>query len=285
MDLTTVLGIGLGFVLISLSILDGSSLSTFIDVPSMLVVLGGTLAAVLVQFPAKQVFSIIALIGVAFRGRESQARELIHEVVEFAKKARREGLLAMEQEVAEHPNEFLRKGVQLVVDGTEPELVRSIMEIDLAAHEERHALGQEVLRAVGAYAPAFGMLGTVIGLIQMLAQLDDPEAIGPGMALALITTFYGVVLANLVFLPMAGKLRFRSQQERLERELIIEGVSPFGGREPADCGGEAPRLPVARGTGPGAGQPDPGRARGGDRRCVVGVAGRTAAGLRAPPTG
>jgi len=224
MDLTTVLGIGLGLVLISLSILDGSSLSTFIDVPSMLVVLGGTLAAVLVQFPAKQVFSIIPLIGVAFRGRESQARELIHEVVEFAKKARREGLLAMEQEVAEHPNEFLRKGVQLVVDGTEPELVRSIMEIDLAAHEERHALGQEVLQAMGAYAPAFGMLGTVIGLIQMLAQLDNPEAIGPGMALALITTFYGVMLANLVFLPMAGKLRVRSQQERLERELIIEGV-------------------------------------------------------------
>lgn len=224
MDLTTILGILVGFSLIGLSIADGSSLASFINLPSVGIVLGGTLAATAVHFPLKQVLSILPLIGITLRGRESRARELIHEVVEFAKKARREGLLAMEQEVAEHPNEFLRKGVQLVVDGTEPELVRSIMEIDLAAHEERHALGQEVLQSMGAYAPAFGMIGTLIGLIQMLSHLDNPESVGPGMAVALITTFYGVILANLVFLPMAGKLKIRSQEERLERELIIEGV-------------------------------------------------------------
>jgi len=224
MDLTTILGLVMGFVIIGTAILDGSSLGAFINLPSLGITLGGTLAATAVQFPLKQVRTIIPLILITLRGRQSQARELIHDIVEFAKKARREGLLAMEQEVAEHPNEFLRKGIQLVVDGTEPELVRNIMEIDLAAHEERHALGQEVLQAMATYAPAFGMLGTLIGLIQMLTQLDDPDAIGPGMAVALITTFYGVILANLVFLPMAGKLRIRSQEERLERELIIEGV-------------------------------------------------------------
>lgn len=224
MDLTTILGILVGIVILGVSIASGSNLASFLNVPSIGIVLGGTLAATAVHFPLKQVLSIIPLTLVAMRGRDGRARALIHDLVEFSKKARREGLLAMEQEAAEHPNEFLRKGIQLVVDGTEPELVRGIMEIDLAAHEERHAVGQEIMQSMGAYAPAFGMIGTLIGLIQMLSRLDDPDAVGPGMAVALITTLYGVILANLVFLPLAGKLRLRSMEERLEKELIVEGV-------------------------------------------------------------
>ncbi|BAS27507.1 motility protein A [Limnochorda pilosa] len=224
MDLTTILGILVGIGILGASVAAGSSIGSFVNWPSLGIVLGGTLASTLVHFPFRQVLSIVPLALVALRNRDHRARALIHDLVEFSKKARREGLLAMEQEAAEHPNDFLRKGIQLVVDGTEPDLVRSIMEIDLAAHEERHAIGQEVMQSMGAYAPAFGMIGTLIGLIQMLTRLDDPDAVGPGMAVALITTLYGVVLANLVFLPLAGKLRLRSQEERLEKELIVEGV-------------------------------------------------------------
>ena len=139
----------------------------------------------------------------AFTDRKYSGRELIDQLVGLAEKARREGLLAMEEEAAQIEDAFLRKGIQLIVDGTDPDLVRNVLEIELAFQEERHRAGQGIFEDMGSYAPAFGMIGTLIGLINMLADIED-EKITPGMALALITTLYGSVLANLIFLPIAG---------------------------------------------------------------------------------
>lgn len=142
----------------------------------------------------------------------------------FAEKARREGLLALEQDVMEINDPFLQKGIQLVVDGTDPELVRNILETKLTFLEERHQKGRGLFSTMGQLAPSFGLIGTLIGLIQMLSQLDDPTNLGSGMAVALITTLYGALLANLLFNPLAGKLRIRSLEEVLLKEVMIEGV-------------------------------------------------------------
>ena len=138
--------------------------------------------------------------------------------------ARREGILALESHASEAEDEFLEKSVQLAIDGTAPELIKDILTTELAFMEDRHAMGQSILVAMGTYAPAFGMIGTLIGLVQMLATLDDPSKIGEGMAVALLTTLYGALLANMVFLPGAGKLKVRTSNELLAKELVIEGI-------------------------------------------------------------
>ena len=145
-------------------------------------------------------------------------------MVELAEQARREGILAIERHIDNIDDDFMKSGIQLAVDGSEPEVMRNIMENELNNLQNRHKLGQAIFTAMGMYAPAFGMIGTLIGLIKMLRTLDDPTQIGAGMAVALVTTFYGAVFANLIFLPIAGKLRTRSEKEVLERELIIEGI-------------------------------------------------------------
>jgi chemotaxis protein MotA len=160
----------------------------------------------------------------AFFSEIQNMGELVRLFVSLGQKARREGLLALEDELESLNDKFLVNGLQMVIDGLDPELIRDIMETEVTATEQRHKLGQDVFRAWGALAPAFGMIGTLIGLVQMLANLDDPSAIGPGMAVALITTFYGSVLANLFFIPMAGKLAIRSDAESSLKEAIIEGV-------------------------------------------------------------
>jgi chemotaxis protein MotA len=144
--------------------------------------------------------------------------------MDYAKRARREGILSLEPLIKEIDDEYLKKGLQLTVDGLEPELIRDILETEIAYLEERHGSGADVVSVMGAFAPALGMIGTVIGLILMLQTMSDPSTIGPSMAVALITTFYGAILANLVFNPLAGKLRTRSKEEVLIREMILEGV-------------------------------------------------------------
>ena len=235
MDLATLIGIVSGVTLLAVAIAVDGSLRGFVNVPSLLVVLGGTIAATLVNHSLSDLYRVFGMVRVAFTDRGYSGRELIDQLVALAEKARREGLLAMEEEAAQLEDNFLRKGIQLIVDGTDPDLVRNVLEIELAFQEERHRAGQGIFEDMGAYAPAFDMIGTLIGLINMLADIDDAEKIAPGMALALITTLYGSVLANLVFLPIAGKLRNRSDEEVLYRQIMLEGILSIQA-------GENPRL-------------------------------------------
>ncbi len=224
MDLATIIGIITGVSLVVTTIIMGGSAKIFIHVPSMMVVFGGATGAVLISFQLKEVLGVINVVRKAFFSEKQDNVALINQIVELSKKARKEGLLAIDKEVSQIEDPFLRSGMEMVVDGTEPELIRNIMETELSYLMERHKRGQDIFSAYGEYAPAFGMIGTLIGLIGMLQNLNDPSQIGGGMAVALITTFYGAVAANLVFLPIAGKLKNRSEEEVLIKEMIIEGV-------------------------------------------------------------
>lgn len=224
MDFTTLLGIFLGLATLIWAVMSDGSLNLFLDLPSVFIVVGGTIAATLVSHPFDQLRRIGPVLRVAFTRTVDGPERVIPMLVHFAEKARREGLLAMEEEASALDDEFLRKGIQLVVDGVDPELVRNVLEIETNFVVQRHEIGQRLFQSLGAYAPSFGMIGTLIGLIQMLADLTNPDAIGSGMAIALITTLYGALLANLVFLPIASKLKEISAQEVLVREVMIEGV-------------------------------------------------------------
>lgn len=224
MDITSLLGLTVGFGLLIGSIMMDGSLAKFWSPQGLMITLGGTLAAIFVNFPLRDIMNIGSVLKVVFRQEERDPYEIIEIIVGFAEISRREGLLALEERAQDVNEDFLQKGIQLVVDGTDPELVRSILEFELSYLEERHEKGQEIFEQMGAFAPAFGMIGTLIGLIIMLQEINDPDSIGAGMAVALITTFYGSLLANLVFLPIAGKLRVKSANERLLKEIMIEGI-------------------------------------------------------------
>lgn len=224
MDITTIVGLIAGFTLIVMGILDGGELSSFVDIPSVFITIGGTIAATLVNHPLQ---TIVGMVGVAmktFFHKSLPPTELIEKIVGFAETARREGILALEQAVQEVDDPFMATGIRLAVDGTEPELIQTILETELQFIEERHRAGSGVFAFMGSACPAFGMIGTLVGLVNMLQNLDDPSAIGPGMATALITTFYGAVVANLVCIPMAGKLKIRSAEEMLQKRMIMEGI-------------------------------------------------------------
>jgi len=225
MDMSTLIGIGAGMGLVLIAIIQGGGgIALFINIPSLMITVGGTIGATLINFPLPQVIKVIGVVKKVFFNKETSPEETILTLVEFARIARRDGVLALEDRIGETEDVFFRKAIQLVVDGTPPETIREILSIDLNSLQERHKMGQNIFSTMGTYAPAFGMIGTLIGLIQMLPSLEDPSNIGQGMATALITTFYGVLMANLVFLPIAGKLRVRSEQEILIKQLIIEGV-------------------------------------------------------------
>lgn len=224
MDIALFFGLILGFGMLILSIVLSGSLIAFWDVKSILITIGGSIAALIVNFPMQDLLRIGKVLKVAMSNKQENPRQIIDTIVKFAEISRREGLLVLEEKAQEVDDEFLQKGIQLVVDGTDPELVRSILEIEISYMEARHETGQQMFEQLGAYCPAFGMIGTLIGLVLMLQELDDPSALGPAMAVALITTLYGAVLANLVFLPIAGKLRIKNAQEVLIKEIMIEGI-------------------------------------------------------------
>ena len=224
MDIATVVGLIAGFGLVFTAIFLGGSPGVFVDIKSVLIVGGGTIAATLINYPLGDVLSVLSTLRNAFFHKAVTAETLIKKLVSFATIARREGILALESHASDAGDEFLQKSVQLAIDGTAPELIKDILTTELAFMEDRHALGQSVLTAMGTYAPAFGMIGTLIGLVQMLTTLDDPSKIGGGMAVALLTTLYGALLANVVFLPAAGKLKVRTSNELLTKEVIIEGI-------------------------------------------------------------
>lgn len=227
MDIATPVGILAGFVLIILAIIMGggvSGISSFINIPSVLIVFGGTLAATLVRYPLGRVLGVVRIAMKTIFFKLSTPEVEVQRMVEFAKIARKEGLLALENELDGLKDNFLAKSIQLLVDGTDSDNLRTILEREIENVRYRHAIGKGMLESMGTVAPAFGMMGTLIGLVLMLRKLEDPSQIGVGMATALITTFYGVLLANLVCLPMGGKLDLRSKEETLLKELTLAGI-------------------------------------------------------------
>ncbi len=224
MDIATLVGTISAFGLVLVAILMGGGIGMFINIPSLMIVVGGTLGTTMINYPLKEVLGTIGVIKNAFFSKAQGVEEIIKQFVEFGSKARREGILALEADVKNVSDEFLKKGLQLSVDGLEPQAIENIMATEVDFLRERHQLGAEIVSTMGTFAPALGMIGTLIGLVQMLQSMDDPSSIGPSMAVALLTTFYGSVLANLIFMPLAGKLRTRSKEETLAKEMITEGV-------------------------------------------------------------
>ncbi|ADJ29104.1 flagellar motor protein PomA [Nitrosococcus watsonii] len=222
MDLATLLGLIGSFGVVGGAILLGSSVLVFFNPPSLLIVLGGTTAVVLMKFSLSQFLGSFKIAMKAFMYKTEKPEGIIKQAVEMAGTARKEGLLALEG--WEIKNEFMKKGVTLLVDGHDPEMVRRVLMTDLRQTLSRHELGQKIFKAIGDVAPAMGMIGTLIGLVQMLSSMDDPKKIGPAMAVALLTTLYGAMIANMVALPFADKLALRSNEERLNRSIIIESI-------------------------------------------------------------
>ena len=235
MDIATIIGIFGALGLIVWAILMGGSLILFVNVPSMIMVFGGTVMAILTNYPLTRVIGMIGIIKKTVLTEANAPEEVIQRIVKYAEQARKEGMLALEEHSENEENDFLRKGLRLAVDGTDPSLLQRILETDIEQQQKRHLEGKKILDAGGVYAPAFGMIGTLVGLVNMLANMEDPSSIGTGMAVALLTTFYGAVMANAFFIPMAGKLQTRSGEEILVREMIIEGVMGIQG-------GDSPRI-------------------------------------------
>jgi chemotaxis protein MotA len=212
------------FVLVLLAILLGGSLGAYIDVPSMLIVIGGGTAATATAFPLATFLKLPTVTLKAVFNKSSDPAKVIKQLVELAEVARRDGILALEGMIDQIDEPFLIRGIQMAVDGSDPEVIQSVMETELENVMDRHDSAKGLLDALGRYAPAFGMIGTLIGLVAMLSNMDDPSKIGAGMAAALLTTLYGAMMANMVFLPMADKLAVRSAEEVLAKTIIIQGV-------------------------------------------------------------
>jgi chemotaxis protein MotA len=225
MDIATLIGIVSGVGLVLASILMNSGLSLFFDLPSAMIVFGGVTAATLVAFPFHELMNVLGLFIKVFFVKKSDMRDLIDTMVTVCNVARKGGVLAIETQLADIDNEFLRKGLQLTVDGKDEATVTSLLKREIKQIQTNHRDGWEMFKVMGDFAPAFGMIGTLIGLIQMLSNLADVSSVGPKMAVALITTFYGAVLANMLFIPMTVKLKRRSATETLEMNLILEGIS------------------------------------------------------------
>ncbi|HHL34712.1 MAG TPA: motility protein A [Desulfobulbaceae bacterium] len=235
MDLATIIGLVASFGLMLMAILQGGSLGIFIDVPSMLIVFGGTAGVALVNFPLGDVLSAVNIAKKAFLFKEVNTNDLLAQLMEFANKARKEGILSLQGSIDSIEDTFLVKALQMAVDGQEPEDLKAMLNTEIDYIAQRHSLGVSIFESLGAISPAMGMVGTLIGLVQMLQNMSDPSSIGPAMAVALLTTFYGAVLANIIFLPIAGKLKTRSKTELLQKTIIVEGMGSI-------LSGENPRV-------------------------------------------
>ena len=224
MDITSVIGIAAGMGVLFLAIFQGGGVGMFINIPALMITAGGTVAATLINYPIADILRVMGVVRNAFMHKMAVPEKIIARMVAFAEKARREGLLALEKDLKEVDDKFMKGGLELAIDGLDPDLVTSMLQMELNFLMERHRRGQGMFKAMGKFAPAFGMLGTLIGLIQMLRSIEDPSSIGPGMAVALITTFYGTLIANLICLPLAGKLETISEHEVMVKNLVIEGI-------------------------------------------------------------
>lgn len=222
MDFATLIGLFSGLSLVLAAIIMGGDVNLFIDIPSVMIVFGGTFGTIFVAFPFEEVRQAFYAGFKAFSSRKVRVSEVVSIMVKIAEISRREGLIALEHVKTE--NSVLKKACQLIADNADPGLIRTTLTIEINSMKRRHKVGEEVFKRLGSLAPSFGMIGTLIGLVQMLANLNDPKAIGPAMAVAIITTFYGSVLATVIFLPIATKLRARTLQEVMHLEIIFEGA-------------------------------------------------------------
>ncbi len=231
MDLATLIGLITAFGVVLAAIFVGGSALTFLNVPSLFVVVGGTIGAVMMKFTLAQFLGAFKVALKAFMSKLDKPEDLIQQTVEMANEARKGGLLALEGKETE--NAFLAKGIQLMVDGHEPEVVRQTLLTDMNAALERHDVGKSIFKSIGDTAPAMGMIGTLIGLVQMLSNMSDPKSIGPAMAVALLTTLYGAMIANIFALPIAHKLALRSSEERMIKSMIVDSLGGIQeGRNP-----------------------------------------------------
>jgi len=242
MDFGTVIGLLAGIAIIAVGVVrNGGDLFWFFNLNSILIVLGGTFSATLVNYPLKHVMNIFRVVKNVFISENYNYQEMINEIVEKAEKARKNGLLSLEADLPKIEDSFLRNGIELAINERDSGLLRTYLQLELNNIERRHSMGQEIFFYMGAYAPAFGMLGTIIGLIIMMNNFSgagngqEMDAMSfdvaqkfsqllSGMGLALITTFYGVLLANLVFLPIGGKLKRKSENEMMLKSIVIEGI-------------------------------------------------------------
>lgn len=236
MDIASLIGILAALGLIIGSILIGNApITAFIDVPSLLVVIGGAGAAAMICFPLKSILAIPKVMAKVMLNKAENQLVLIQQLVSLAETARRDGLLALESKVAEIENPLVKTGIQMAVDGSTPETVEEVLRTEVAAIQSRHREGKNLMDQLGRFAPAYGMIGTLMGLIMMLSDMGDPSSIGAGMAVALITTLYGAIVANVFFSPFAEKLGLLSKKELMGMEIAIRGVM-------AIQSGESPRA-------------------------------------------
>jgi chemotaxis protein MotA len=233
MDIGTIIGLLAGILCIAASLLAGGDAGVFFNIPSILIVVGGMVATTFIHFSAGQVMKLMPVMRKTLLFSLPTQKDVIQKLVNYAAINRRDGSLALEKEIPHAGDPFLVKGVKMIVDGVDQEQIEKILNLEIDNLLERHTTGRKIMEFMAASAPAFGMIGTLIGLVQMLGSLEDPSSIGVGMATALITTFYGAVLANLFFIPLAGKLGIRSRDESFLRQMIIEGIA-------AIAAGEAP---------------------------------------------
>lgn len=248
MDLGTALGLLLGVGFIAAGIVSNQGDPRwFLDLDALMIVLGGTFAATLVNYPVKNVLGIFRVLAQAFRREDVGHQDIIDELVEKAEKSRKKGIMSLEPELGKISDNFMRGGLELAINERDPNRLRNYLELELSNMERRHSLGQEIFLYMGAYSPAFGLLGTVLGLIIMMTHFSSAENAGiagvefdvakrfaellGGMGLALITTFYGILLSNLVFLPLAGKLKRKSEEELMIKDILVEGIIGIHGKE------------------------------------------------------
>jgi chemotaxis protein MotA len=236
MDLATILGlvVALGAMIASI-MWDGGNPGALVNIPSVIMVFGGTIGGTMIGYPLKTFKLLPSLIMQSFKVETADPQSKIEVFVGLADRARREGLLSLEEEVANIDDEFTKKGIMLVVDGMDPVLVRQVLEIDNDMASQRHITGAALLGTMAALAPAMGMIGTVMGLVGVLQNLSDPSTLGPSIAVAFLTTLYGAMLANLIFNPISNKLKEKDKQEMITRELVVEGIL-------AVQAGENPRI-------------------------------------------
>lgn len=239
MDVATVIGILFGMACVVVGVVaDGGNFGLFFQIPAITIVVGGTIGSTCIHFSMSQVLSMWPVIKKTIFHKAPKEQELIQKMVNYAAINRRDGALALEKRLAEAGDPFLTKALRMVIDGQKEEAIQEHLTTEIQYLRERHADGKKMLEFMGAGCPAFGMVGTLIGLVQMFSHMESPEQIGKGMSVALVCTFYGAFIANLFFLPMAGKLGMRSKMESICREMILEGVvgivrgeSPTGVRE------------------------------------------------------
>lgn len=227
MDIASILGLVICFAMVILGIATSGGISTignFIDIPSIAITFGGAFSAILATYTLQEFVAGLKSFALIFKLPTVNTSEMIHKIIELSNIARKEGLLSLEEATTEMEDEFLKKGILLIVDGTDPELVRAIMETELMSIESRHKSKISFWENVGSMGPAWGMIGTLVGLVNMLQNMSDPNSIGPSMATALITTLYGSLLANWICAPVAGKLKNNNDLELMEKEIMIEGL-------------------------------------------------------------